>query len=44
MLKGFLEIVVSVLCVYGGYRLLHDLADSLVRRLNRNKNGNGKKK
>ncbi len=33
MLQVLSEIILAILCVYGGYRLLHDLENLLVRTL-----------
>lgn len=33
MLQVLSEILLSILCVYGGYRLLHDFVNLLERRL-----------
>ncbi len=44
MLQVLCEIILSILCVYGGYRLLHDLSDCFVRWMNRRRPKTKRKK
>lgn len=39
MLQVLWEIILSILCVYGGYRLLHDAANLLEHRLQKRREG-----